>query len=336
MSTQPNWKAELITSGLPLQADAAAVLAKAGYRISPDFKFRRSHGRTIRESSVALRAATSVPFNGPGKPGVALDLLVECRQQPSDVVWLFLPDPGRPRAAAPPEPAAVRLVDKFCPYAVGSDAGAGLDAPMPSCLKGLRIDLQAARHEEGAGLTGKHRRDRDGLALGLTRLQYALPRLLISAVTMLVEGPPNRNVPWLFCPILLTSARLLAAEQSIDAERVGRADDLSEFTTEVPFLAVRREYGPDFASHCMREFRPLESLQQHENTLNVERRRAGHFREDAELPGALIEALIAADASWLDRLFTQFVVCTRASLGDLLDAVEAVAKSAASARTELP
>jgi len=324
LSDTAPWKSELLASGLPLESEAAALLAGAGFRVDTDFKFRRPQGGATGESSVPLRARAAAPFGDPDRAAASLDLLIECRYRDPQTAWLFLPEVNEPGRSSIVQGNTIRIVDKFSPYAMDPRATAGFDAQVPLCRKGVGIE---ANRGKVCGC------EPDG---GLEQLQYALPRLLIETIAARLDGPPNRNVPFLFCPILLTTARLLVAKGSMNGQSVERAAAPEEFAEEAPCLIAHRDFGPDFASFCRSEFHVLEGLESRDGTLIVERKRAGHFRSDADLPVAIIESLIAGRPEWLQRLFTQFVVCTAAKLPALIESIKSTVDSAVETRKGLP
>jgi len=318
------WKTGLLASCLPLESEAAKLLVKAGFRVDTDFKFRRPEGEATKESCVHLRARAAAPLSDPDRVAASVDLLLECRYRDPRTAWLLLPEVNDPSRSPAVKGNTIRVVDKFSPYAMSSTATAGFDARMPICRKGLEID---ARRGHVCG------DEPDG---GLEHLQYALPRLLIEAICRQLDGPPSKNVPLMFCPILLTTARLLVADERMSAENVERSAGLEELAEEVPYAIACRDFGPDFASFCREEFLALERLESLDGTLIVERKRAGHFRSDAELPVAIIESLIAGRPDWLQRLFTQFVVCTASKLPALIESIHNAVDAAAETRKGLP
>jgi len=324
LSDTSPWKTGLLASGLPLESEVAALLVGAGFRVDTDFKFRRPEGEATGESSVPLRARAAAPLSDPERAAASVDLLFECRHRDPQTAWLFLPEVNEPSRSPVVKGNTIRVVDKFSPYAMDPSATAGFDVQMPICRKGLEIE---------AGHGNVCRREPDG---GLEQLQYVLPRLLIEAISSHLGGPPGKNAPFMFCPILLTTARLLVADKGMSAESVERAVGLEELAEEVPCLIAHRDFGPDFASFCRQEFRVLEGLESHDGTLIVERKRAGHFRSDAELPVAIIESLIAGRPEWLQRFFTQFVVCTASKLPALIESIRRAVDAAVETRKGLP
>jgi hypothetical protein len=323
LSEDLNWKTGLLGSGLPLEHEAARLLVSKGFRVDSDFKYARTdHGEAGR-FSVNLHAKAFAPFSDPKRATAALDLVVECRHTRPDVGWLFLPDPNPP--AGPPAASGhtIRVIDEFSLSSVDAGATAAFEAEMAICCKGLRIDLAGAAVDDAE------------ISRGLVQLQYALPRLMVESVLLHFSNQAEQNVPFLFCPVLLTTAPLLVARGDLGVEEVERSSELGELAAEVPYLVVISDYGPDFQSHCRREFGALEKLERDDDLLMIETKRAGLYESQRGLPVATIESLIAADPYRLQSLFTRFIVCTRSELPALVTKIQQAAETAMQSRKEL-
>jgi hypothetical protein len=323
LSEAPKWINELLSSCLPLEFDVARLLVAKGFRVAADFKFNRTDSAALRDCSVQVLAGASLPFADPEQPTGTLELVLECRHRQSAAAWLFLPDPNPPEKSPLTPGNTIRVLDKFSSFAVDADATVPFDRQLPACYKGLEIDPDRGQVTDSA------------LRQGIAQLQYALPRLLVELVTRNLAAHPGKNVPFLFCPVLLTTAPLLVAHREMGTQQVSQASQLPDLADQAPFLVVYCDYGPEFEAHCRREFRVLEALERSDNTLIVERRRAVHYRSATELPIAVIESLLAADRHWLRRLFTHFIVCTDSQLPTLLDALKEAAAAAIQSRKEV-
>lgn len=323
MADEPTWKTALLSSGLPLEYEAARLLASKGFHVRWGLQYAPRDSAGVTDSSVDLHARSATPFSDASRVTGSLELVLECRHRRPKLNWLFLPE-ANPPAGFPACPGRViRAVDRFCLYSVDDRACVAFEAELPICCKGLEIDLSSGRVDD-SGLSG-----------GLAQLQYALPRLMIQSVLRNFSDPGSENTPFLFCPVLLTTASLLVANKDLGVKEVEQASDLGELAGEVPYLVTTLEYGPDFEAHCQREFRALEALERTDALLMVESKRAGLCQSERELPVATIEALIAADGYWLQRLFTRFVVCTRSGLSTLIDRIQQAAERAIESRKQL-
>ncbi len=323
MSKELKWKSGLLSSGLPLQFEAARLLASKGFRVDSDFKYAWTDGSTVNRRSVDLRAKASMPLSDPSRVTGALELVLECRHTRGEVSWLFLPDPNPPAGTSLAPGRAIRVVDEFSLCCVDAGAATIFEAELPVCCKGLQID-------RGTGSV-----DDAELGRGLAQLQYALPRLMVESVLSCFSDQPQQNVPLLFCPVLLTTAPLLVANAGLEVKDVERSSELGELAAEVPYLVMVSDYGPDFRTLCQKEFRGLERIERNDDLLMVETKRAALCQSQRELPLATIESLTAGDHYRLQSLFTRFIVCTQAGLPELVDKIQQAAESAVQSRQEL-
>jgi hypothetical protein len=323
VSSDPKWKSELLRCGLPLESEAARLLVSKGFGVASDFKYARVEGGRLESLSIDLHAKAPVPPGEPGRAAGALDLIVECRHAPPGVCWLFLADPNQPAGSAAVSGHTIRVVDEFSLARIDAGSTAAFDAELPVCRKGLEIDQSAGRVDDA---------EPDG---ALVQLQYALPRLMAESVLRHFRDPSGRHLPFLFCPVLLSTAPLLVANRDLDAGQVEQSSGLRDLAAEVPYLVVVCDYGPDFHSHCQRQFRVLEPLERNDDLLMVETKRAAVCQDQHELPLATIESLLAADRHRLQTLFSRFIVCTAGRLAELVDKVQQTAAAAVASRQGL-
>lgn len=323
MSEDLKWKAGLLSSGLPLEHEAARLLVSKGFRVDADLKFAPTDRGPAGRCSVDLRARAFIPSSDPNEPTGALDVVVECRHTRPEVDWLFLPDPNPPPGSLVAPGHAIRVIDEFSLSCVDAGATAVFEAEMPLCCKGLQVDLAGGEVDD------------EEPSRGLALLQHALPRLMVERVLLGFSDQSDENLPFLFCPVLLTTAELLVANRDLGVEEVERSSDLRELAAEVPYLVMVSDYGPDFQLHCRQEFRALEGLERDDDLLMVETKRAGLYQSQRELPVATIESLIAADPYRLQNLFTRFIVCTRSELPGLVDKIRQTAETAMQSRKEI-
>ena len=76
------------------------------------------------------------------------------------------------------------------------------------------------------------------LGHGLSQLQYALPRLVTQYIEWNLGMLPEENVPFFFCPILLTTSEILVAADGLTMNDVEHADTLADFASPVPYVVV--------------------------------------------------------------------------------------------------
>lgn len=324
MVDEAKWKRGLLASNLPLESEAARLLATRGFTVESDFQFPSPDPAAAGDLSVALHARAWTPSSQARRPTAALELLIECRHRPPDAHWLCLPDLNPPDAASASQGCSIRLFDEFSLYAAESKAAAEFDVGMPICHKGLEIDA-ADGGVAAAPLTS-----------ALELLQSALPRLLSESIRFQLAAGVKRSVPFLLCPVLVTTARLLVADQHLGEKDVCQASRLDDLADEVPYVVMISDCGPGFQAQCRREFHELEPLARSEEFTLIEDRRARHFKAEKKLPYSMVESLMAAERHWLRRLFTRSILCTKSRLPSLIDALKQTAEKAMQSPTELP
>jgi hypothetical protein len=315
-----NWKNALLSSGMALELEAARVLTEKGFAVTSNYKYNQSKIGFTKDASVDLYAKAYAPFSNSGKTGAQLELLVECRQRHSTVAWLFLPDLNQPDCSPVTMGNTLRVIDKFSSYLIESEATANFEAGIPVCQKGIEIDMAKGDADE---LPFKQ---------GLSQLQYALPRLLTENVLLYIEAHPAENIPFVFCPIFLTNSPLFVLDKNISPEQIERCGDISEIASESPYLAVYLDFGRDFEFQCMDETSRLTELHKSEPAMVIERKRAGYYETQFNLPFSIIESLMTGDRYYLNAFFTQFIICRNSYFSVLVDILKKTVESAVETR----
>lgn len=311
------WKKGLLSSGMPLEFEAASLLVSKGFAVNSDFKYTEvSDSGVMRDSSVALHAESHTPFSNPNKITARIDLLTECRHRHPNETWLFLPDLNKPDFSPATSGNTIRVVDNFSPYTIESDAALTFDTSMPVCQKGIEIDMETGNVSDSV------------FRKGLAQLQYAIPRLLTENALLYLSVHPDHNVPFIFCPILLTTAQLFVVNKDVTTDQIETSSEIREIASQVPYLMMYSDYGPDFESQCMRECNRLKVLQRSEKAMAIEQKRARHYKSQQNLPFTVVEALITGDRYYLDTFFTQFVICSKMHFPTLVDTIKKTAVSA--------
>jgi hypothetical protein len=91
----PNkWKSRLASSGVPLEFEAAKILAKKRFAVSADYTYARDDAGVVKDFSVDLEASGFTPFGNPNSITSSVSILVECKYRLPSTRWLFLPDPN--------------------------------------------------------------------------------------------------------------------------------------------------------------------------------------------------------------------------------------------------
>lgn len=316
MSNFGKWKSKLISSSLPLEFEVAKFLVSQGFSVDADYTYARDDSGVVKDFSIDLKATAYLPFSNPNKITAQLDLLIECKQRNPNVKWLFFPDPNSPDFSPIILGQTIRAVDKFSRKFFRSNETVGFDARMPHCYKGVEVD------EPNGNVYNSE------LKHGISQLQYALPRLLTETALDNLYGYPEDSIPFLICPILLTTAEILVAQRNLTTKMVESANCLSDISKPTPYLVLYSDYGPDFERHCITECARLGELDySYFNEIDAYRFENGEF--DNESTSFLCHCLARGMRAELVSYFTQFVVCRFSSLDILVRDIKQVASTAA-------
>lgn len=316
MSNSGKWKSKLISSSLPLEFEVAKFLVSKGFSVNADYTYARDDSGVVKDFSVDLHATAYLPFSNPNKITAQLDLLVECKQRNPNIKWLFFPEPNFPDFSSITLGRTIRVIDEFSIKFFRSNVTVDFDAPIPHCYKGVEVDeLNGNVYDSEL----KH---------GISQLQYALPRLLAETALSNLYGHLEDNNPFLICPILLTTAKLMVAQRKLTTNMVEAATCLSDVSEPVPYLVLYSDYGPDFKRHCITECTQLGKLDPEIlNKFDTYRSRNGEYSSIST--SFFCHCLATGMRSDLVSYFTQFVVCQLSSLDVLVRDIKQVASTAA-------
>lgn len=308
--TNKKWKSKLLSTGLPLEYQAAKLLVDSGFSVDSDFKYSRIHEGHTKEFSVDLRGMATLPFDNPDQINSDVYLLIECKYRYPTVSWLFLPEPNDPDYSPITLGTSIRLVDQFSEFKGGKNGTTLFDKDLPFAFKGLEINLDKGDAHDAEILHG------------ISQLRYALPHFVSSSIHWCIDKYSENIHPFFFCPILLTTSKLYIANESFNIEKLNESDKLEDFSKEVPFLIIYSDYGPEFETHCKNEFRTVTNLDNHKSI-----RELNDLRAKNEVPGfnqsiMYAKSLAHANRYSLHQLFTQFVICNLESLENLISNIK--------------
>lgn len=309
------WKSKLVSSSIPLEFEVAKLLASNGFAVSADFIYSRNDSGVIKDFSTDINATGYLPLSDPNKIQGKLELLIECKQRYSSIKWLFFPDPNDPGFSPITLGRTIRAVDEFSLLFFQPDATVLFDENMDFCYKGVEIN------EEG-GLVHDSE-----LKHGIAQLQYALPRLLTENIINNVRGGVD-GIPFLYCPILLTTAELFIAKDTLTTEDIENSTTISDFAKQVPFLVLYSEYGPDFEKHCQNECSPLANLSSFDSTKFIQNYRRNNGEYEHKLPMVLGPRYAKALPDVLISSFSQFVICTMSEFPALVNKITEISTNA--------
>lgn len=314
MSDSKEWKSKLLSSSFPLEYEVAKLLVSKGFAVDPDYKYSRSDNGIAKDFSVDMMATAYSPFNNPNEITSSLYLLVECKYRDESINWLFIPEPNKSDFSNIVGGATLRLVDEFSPYRITKkDSLYDFENKIICAYKGteMRISTNTSVYDSEF----KH---------GIFQLQYALPRLLKESLEFEIYGHIEDNSPFLFCPILLTTANLVMLDEDISIKKVKKASTLSDIGQEVPYLILFSDYGPDFEEHYQKECMSLKSLNKSKEISYLDDlyKKSGCADTDYYKPSRIAKSLSSGERSKLSEYFTHFIICNYDAFPSLIDNIK--------------
>ncbi len=241
---EKKWKDKLISKGIPLEFEAARILIANGFLVTADYTYARDDFGQLKDFSVDIHAEIDTPFKKSKEWTGILNLLVECKQRNPNVRWLFLPDINERDLSPIKFGETLRVVDNFTYSSfIPIQSTSEFDKDVSFCYKGVEIDEKTGNVWDSE------------IRHGISQLKYALPTLLVDKITW-----SGREVPFLFCPILLTNSKLMILNNDVTTDDVQETSSLNAIAKTVPYLFLYSEAGPDFRRHCIKECKDLSNL----------------------------------------------------------------------------
>lgn len=305
-----NWKTGLLASNLPLEYEILDILTAQGFSCYSDFKYARNDAGIISDFSVDVHASAFTPFGAEDDLTAKIDILGECEHRHPDINWLFIPNIAARTKTPEDFGQSIRIIDQFSPYTIAREPIIAFDRSLPQCQKGIEINIRTGN------VTVSEFNTR------LAKLQHVLPRLYTENVLYFQTIRSEWNLPFLFCPILITSAKIFMLKPNISLQHIEDAESLEDVAQETPYIIIQSDYGPDFENQCRCECERLKVLQRNDQTMLIEQQRARYFNTRDNLPFTLIDALTNADRFYLKNLFTRFIACTNNRFSELMDAIK--------------
>src|ERR1044072_9186033 len=295
MTSKRTWKDGLLSSSLPLEFEVAKILVSRGFAVEADYTFSRYDANILKNFSADIYASAYPPFSDEDKINAAIFLLLECKYRTPNKRWLFMPEPNSPRLSNFIIGHTIRVVDEFSPYYFSNKSAIyAIESKLPVCYKGAEINL-----------TDGDVYDAD-IKQGIAQLRYALPRLLKDSILGYINRHPEDNVPFIFCPILVTTANLHLMNKKTTLPKVKAASDLGNISKQVPYLILYSDYGPYFEGHCRREFVDLANVSENQQLPEIERKHSeGKGRQNRlDSPYYLLGGLVQEARHYMLRYFT--------------------------------
>lgn len=308
------WKSKLLASSAPLEYEAARQLVDQGFAVTADFAYSRDDAGVAKDFSVDLQATRFLEHDSRDL-NAQLELLVECKYRHPSVRWLFFPDPNPGDFSPHTLGCTLRAVDEFSDVFLPPDCTVAWEADVDFCLKGVEVDLSSGAVHDSE------------IRHGLMQLQYALPAMLSRSIWWSLFGLDERP-PFLFCPVLLTTADILVAHDDVSVTRVQDASALEDIAHSAPYVVVNVDPGPDFERHRMRQLEGLAEYAQDRAVIELSESRRLRGEYDFRLPTALCEEF-AAPGRPMHEFFGQILVCTMPGFTSLVDELVSLSTDAA-------
>ena len=96
MAKNSSWKSKLLSSGVPLEFEAAKILTAKGFAVDADYTFTRIYEGVSKDASVDIMGTGYLPLNDRNSVKAELYLLIECKYRSPKTQWLFLPEINDP------------------------------------------------------------------------------------------------------------------------------------------------------------------------------------------------------------------------------------------------
>ena len=305
MSDSFSWKDMLLSSGIPMELDAARLLIAEGFSVNSNINYILNHGDSSFNGGIDLHGEIHLPF-GENDNSVYFDLLINCSFCHKDAVWMFSPNPNIRDIFYKNSGTAIRIIDQFSPFMIPQEEFAGFESQSPQSFRGMEINI-ATGEDSGADFMTK-----------LFRLQYFMPTLIIDRIFTFLAGRPDDNFPFLICPVLLTTAPIYLLDEDITPEDIEKASGIDDISSKKPYLIMETNIGPDFKHLCMKQARPLEKLLRTDEAMEIEMKKARFYQSRSNLPFTIIEAFIMGDYFYLSRFFTHFFICSADSFPNFI------------------
>lgn len=308
-----NWKDKLLSSGLPLEYDAAKILVQNDFCIDFDYSYTRLDNQNEKEFSVDLLASRWNPFGIPLNSDIKLnlDVLVECKYRNPSVNWLFIPEINSSGFENYSEFGWIKIFDQFSNIFYRNKWACKLHPEI--CLKGVEVNIKTGDCHD------------TGIRHGVFQLLYALPDLISENIFSCLRGKISDAKTFIICPILLTTAKLRIINDAFSIDKLQSAKDLDDISKIVPYVIFHSDTVPSFDDHCSNVFENFRFEKYLDRINHFEKLRIQNninfpyvFSQNSSPQNLLKDLKNGIN----DGIFDQTFVCTIDSFQDLLDHIK--------------
>lgn len=109
-------------------------------------------------------------------------------------------------------------------------------------------------------------------------------------------------------------------------EEISSVEDIG---AKVPYLLYYSDFGPDFENHCQIQFKELATLIEDDRFINFEKNIKDKNPDfyASELPSSICLGLANREKYYLNKYFTQFIVCNFKEFPKLIDIIKEAVNS---------
>ena len=299
------WKSSLLSSSYPLEFEVAQILIKNKYAVEGEFPYKRIEDGNTKEFSVDIKALNCLneTNNVNANDLLEINLLIECKYRVPKTNWIFLPEINSNHNYTPDskEGSAFNIVDQFSYHYFDNSPMVNFEKQIPKVWKGVEVKSDSANDKE--------------IKRGIYQLRYALPYFFEEKIDFnLLRN--EFNIPFLVCPILITTADLYVLKKDCKVESVTKAEKVEDVATKVPYLVSFYPLGPDFLNHSQAIFKEFDEetpkgVFEYFNGLRT-------FGNSWETPVSIYNGFYYGNEKILNQYCSKVIICSLANFEDWL------------------
>lgn len=176
-------------------------------------------------------------------------------------------------------------------------------------MKGVEIDLSSGNVFDSE------------IQHGLKQLQYGLPSLITSLIGAEIYNEPDENLPFFYCPILVTTSDIHVASKDTTLDAISTCEKLEDFTEKKPWITAYSQITPEFIRHRQNECSLLSEMAKLDFIEEMDASRKSNGKFYSELTSNRFKAL-SESLTPFPNLFSKMLVCSLDSLPKLVLEVE--------------
>lgn len=305
------WKDRLFSSSLPLEFEVAKFLAGREYAVDFNYSYQRQDGGEQKEFSFDIQANMYYPFKWDSPIKMNFDLLIECKYRNPSVSWLFIPEINCAHHQESYLRNTIRFDDAFT-FDHHEHGPFGLPV-CESALKAMEVNISNGEVHES------------DITHGAYQLLFALPYFLERHVSRNLASDHSEMYPYLVCPILVTTAKLLLLKEDFSIKTLKESQDVLSLATEEPYLQLHTSLPPSFGTHCANIFNQIPNPHQVANYKKLLEIRKVKFGKNLSLPKSMYsqpDLRLWDYKNATPDLFSSVLVCNLDHFPKLIEEIE--------------